>query len=177
MAYLKRLFAATALAGMASAAGAQTSALRIDACVPAPAAEALMLTVAPEAIRKVGEICAPFLAPGAILRRAPNAMIGRYAAESDAAWPAARGALGSLAGEARQLLDSELARPLLTTLVSELLVKEVKPRDCGSIDRILGLIEPLPPRNAAALVVTLIQLTQKPERRSAFTICPDPRRR
>lgn len=177
MAFSNRLFAACAMLGMASAADAQTAGLRLEACIPAPAAEALVLTVAPDALRKVGELCGPALPAGAMLRRAPGAMFGRYAAESASAWPAARGALGALAGDARQLLDSELARPLLTTLVAELIAKEVQPQDCAPIDRILGLIEPLPPRNAAALVVTFLQLSQKPGRKSMLTICDGPNRR
>jgi hypothetical protein len=165
-----RLAAAAALLGIGASASAQT-ALRAEACVTPPAAEALFLTVAPDALRRVGQLCAASLPPSALLRRQPGNLIGRYAAESEAAWPRARAALGSIAGDASEMLNSDLARPLLTTLVGELLAKEVNPADCPVIDRILTLVEPLPPRNAAALVVTIVQLAQKPGRKSPLTIC------
>ena len=173
MKFRMRLAAAAAMIGMTGAAQAQTAGALGDRCIPGPAAEALILTVAPEALRKVAEICVPQLGSGAALRRVSSGMIARYAAESDTAWPVARGALGNFAGAAQEMLNSELARPLLTTVVTEVLTKEIKPRDCGAIDRILGLIDPLPPRNAAALVVTLMQLAQKPGKPSKLLICQD----
>jgi len=152
-----------------SAAGAAPA---LQACVPAPQAEALLLSVAPEALRKVAAICTPVLPASALLRRSPNPMIGRYAAESGPAWASARGALASVLGEgAAGLLDSELARPLLSQLVVGLIEKEVQAKDCGQVDRVLTLMEPLPPRNTAALVVTMVQLSQTSGSGSGITVC------
>lgn len=165
--------AALALLSATGTSVAQAAA-PLQACVPAPQAEALMLSVAPEALRKVAEICTPVLPPSALLRRSPNPLIGRYAAESEPAWASARSALGSVLGQqAAGLLDSELARPLLSQLVVGLVAKEVQVTDCRQINRVLTLMEPLPPRNTAALVVTMLQLSQKPGGRSGITICPD----
>lgn len=164
--------AALLWAGALSATAAQAQAA-VKACIAAPAAEALMLSVAPDALRRVSQLCGPALPPSAFLRRSTNAMLGRYAAEAEAAWPRAKDAIGSLMGDqAGGLLDSDMVRPLISTTVAELLAKDVKEKDCGLIDRVLMLIEPLPPRNAAALIVTLMQETQKPGKRSSFTICP-----
>ena len=171
-----RLAAAAALLALGSGAAAQTAA-RAQACITAPTAEALFLTVAPDALRRVGALCAPLLPPSALLSRQPASTIGRYAAEAEAAWPRARAALTSILGDAGDMLSGDLARPVLATLVGELIAKEVQPRDCGTIDRVLTLIDPLPPRNAAALVVTMIELSQKPGRRSPLTICAEPPRR
>jgi hypothetical protein len=158
-------------AGSAVAAQAQAQA-RIQACIAPPAAEALLLSVAPDLLRKVGQVCAPALPNRALLRRAPNPLIERYAVEADAAWPRAQGALGSLFGqEAGGMLESNLVRPLLTTTLTELIAKDLKLKDCVAIDRVLTLIEPLPPRNAAALVVTIMELAQKPGKRDNFRIC------
>lgn len=168
----KPLCAAAMLWAGAGSAGAAQAQARIQACIAPPAAEALLLAVAPDLLRKVGQVCAPALPSGALLRRSPNPMIDRYAAEADAAWPRAQGALGSLLGEeAAGMLESSLVRPLLTTTLTELVAKDIKQKDCGTIDRILTAIEPLPPRNAASLIVTIMQVAQKPGKRDAFRIC------
>lgn len=167
---LKSMCAAALLwLGAGSATAAQ---MKVQSCIPAPAAEALFLSIAPEALRKVGQICAPSLPPGATLRRSPIPMVGRYAAEADAAWPAARGALAAIVGrDAEGLLDSDLARPLVTTMATELIAKDIAARDCPAIDRILTLVEPLPPRNAAGLIVTILQVSQKETGRNGFSVC------
>lgn len=170
---IRSLGAAVALWSGALAAGGAQAQARVEACIAAPAAEALMLSVSPDALSKVGQLCAASLPPAALLRRSPNAMIGRYAAEADAAWPSAKGAIGTLIGDqASGVLDSDLMRPMISTMIAELIAKDFKPKDCPTIDRILTLIEPLPPRNAAALIVTILQATQKPGKKSSFTVCP-----
>ncbi|MES2755547.1 MAG: hypothetical protein V4659_12890 [Pseudomonadota bacterium] len=168
--------AAVALwSGALAATGAQAAQTRAAACITPPAAEALMLSIAPEALGKVAELCTPVLPASAFLRRSISAMAGRYAIESEAAWPRAKGAMGTMMGEMGGLAESAFTRPLMANVVAELIAKDLKTRDCRAIDRIMGLIEPLPPRNAAALVVTIIQLAQKPGKKSSFNICADPR--
>jgi hypothetical protein len=167
-----KAFAAVAMMTGGLSATALHAQARVEACVSPQAAESLVLVIAPDALRKASEVCAPVLPAGALLRRLPNPMIDRYAAESDAAWGQARAAIAAIGGEeAGRLLESEMARPLVATLIGQELTKEIKPRDCAGIDRILGLIEPLPPRNAAALVVAILQMSQKNGKKSPLPIC------
>lgn len=169
---LRPLLAAMALLS-ASTAQAQSTA----ACIPQPEAEALFLALAPTLIDSVAATCAPTLPPGALLRRGVAPLKAKYAAESDAAWPRAKEGLRKLIGpDGGAIVDSEMARPLVTSLVAPMLAKDIKAKDCPNIDRVLTLIDPLPPKNTAALVVALIDMSgagkAAPGRKADFPLCP-----
>lgn len=127
-------------------------------CLTAPEAEALATVALPDIIRQTGTTCAARLPADSLLRRAASSMLQRYDAEADRAWPAARGAIAKLSDPtAAALLGSEYARPLLSSIVTSLIVGRIATKDCGTIDRLVTLLEPLPPRNVAGLIVTTLQ--------------------
>lgn len=143
-------------------------------CLTAPEAEAVAVVAMPEVIRQTGAACAGELPATSLLRRERSAMLDRYDAEATRAWPAARGAVARLAGPgAEAMLGSELARPLLTTLIAPLIVGRVAAKDCGTIDRLVAALEPLPPRNTASVVVTALQYlsTRRPDA-ARLPLCP-----
>lgn len=165
-----RSFLATA--AMVAAASAQAQAQQ---CVPQREAEALFLALAPAMIGSVAATCATALPPTALLRRSVGPLTAKYAAEGDAAWPLAKEGLRKLIGpESAAMVDSELARPMVTAMIAPMLAKEVTARDCPNIDRILTLIDPLPAKNTAGLVVAIIEMSGKgkPGGKSPLTICP-----
>lgn len=170
---IRSIAAALALAASASAGAARAA----DGCIPQREAEALVLNLAPMLVATTAAVCASSLPPGALLRRQVSSLTAKYVGEGEAAWPLAKEAIKRITGpEASGMLESELARPMVAALVAPLLTREIKASDCPNIDRILTLIDPLPARNTAALVVTIVELAQRdrPPRsgRSAFTICP-----
>lgn len=129
-----------------------------EPCVTGAEAQALATVALPDIIRQTGTICAGRLPADSLLRRSDSAMAKRFDAEADRAWPAARGALAKLSDPAAaSLLDSRFARPLLSTLVTPLIVGRIAIKDCGTIDRLVTLLEPLPPRNVAGVIVTALQ--------------------
>lgn len=147
-----------ALLAGASAATAQSVTVTVP-CVSQPEAEALIVSVAPELIADVGRICATSLPPNALLRQPGGPLIDRYRAEAELAWPQGRGAIAKVTGpDIASLLGGNLARPLLATLVTPVLTKSIEPRDCNALDRIVTLAQPLPPRNLAGLLVSVLQL-------------------
>lgn len=144
-------------------------------CVPQREAEALILALAPAMIGSVAATCATALPPSALLRRSVGPLTAKFAAEGDAAWPLAKEGLRKLVGpEGAAMVDSELARPMVTAMVAPLLAKEIKAKDCPNIDRILTLLDPLPARNTAGLVVAILEMAgkDKPRGKSPLTICP-----
>lgn len=173
---IRKLFAAAALWCGALAA---TAAHAADTCVPAPEAEGLFLFVAPTLINTVSTTCAPSLPRGALLRDGVPRLTAKYASESEAAWPQARSAIGKIAGpDAAQLLSGDTGKAMVPALVGPLLAKEIKPADCPAINRVLTQIDPLPAKNTAALIVTIVDLAsrKKADKPGGFTICPiDPR--
>jgi hypothetical protein len=127
-------------------------------CLLAPDAEALASVALPDILRQTGTLCAGKLPAASPLRRSPSPMLQRYDAEANRAWPAARAAIVKLSDPAAAaLLSSEYARPLLSTLVAPMIVGRVSVQDCGTIDRLVTLLEPLPPRNTAGVIVTALQ--------------------
>jgi hypothetical protein len=176
---LAALLAATATFGLAAAPPADAAL----PCIAPTQAESLFLALAPGLVGTVAATCASSLPPTALLRTRVSQLTAKYTAESDRAWGAARESLKQLAGpDAAQLLDSDLARPMVMSLVAPLLAKEIKPAACPDIDRILTLIDPLPARNTAGLIVAIVELSQRDkvarEGSMALSICrPGPVRR
>ena len=152
-------------------------------CLTAPEAQAVALVALPEILRETGVACAAALPPASLLRRSSSPLLTRYDAEADRAWPAARAALVKLSdSSAEALLGSQFARGVLTSLVAPVIVGRIAPRACGTVARLVPALEPLPPRNAADVVVTTLQYLagQKPQPgrpnpAAALPLCSGPR--
>ena len=141
-------------AALSVAAGAQPAP---RACLTTGEAEAVVAVALPDVLRQAGVRCAATLSADSPLRR-PGEWLRRYDTAADAAWPAARAAIVKLSDPiAATLLDSQYARPLLGTLVGPLIAARLPLEDCGTLDRLVMLVAPLPPRNVAGLVVVAAQ--------------------
>ena len=164
-----KISAALALMLGAGAASAQSVVATVTLpCVTPPEAEALVAAVVPELIGDVGRICAASLPEAALVRQASGPFITRYRAEADLAWPRGRAALAKITGpEIASLLNNDAARPLLASLITPALTRGLQPVDCAAIERIVVLAQPLPPRNTAALFVSIIQLVDAKRTASA----------
>ncbi|TKD50457.1 hypothetical protein [Sphingomonas baiyangensis] len=153
-------------------------------CVSQREAEALFLYVAPELIREAGRVCAPSLPAASPLRQPSGALIAKYRAEADGAWPLAKSAFAKLSGAGAselgglaQLLDSQFARPAAAPMMAQMIAAGIRADDCPLIDRAMTLIEPLPARNAAGLAAIAFDLAGREDRGRAMAvrICPAPR--
>ena len=143
-------------------------------CVSTAEAEALTLVTLPAIIRQTGTMCSARVPAASLLRQTRGAFIARYDEAADRAWPTARSAITKLTDPMIQgMLDSAYARPLLGTLVAPLLVGQIKPQDCGTIDRLVTQLAPLPPRNTASVIVTAVQFLQAEKARGAAVTVPD----
>ncbi len=152
---MKRFLTALALLATTGSAQAQTTA----ACVTPAEAEALVLFVAPELIRQAGTRCASALPATALIRRTSGPFLARYEAETEGAWDQAKAALSRLtAPQAIQLLDSTFAAPIVSSLIAPMVVGNIDPADCPRIERAATLVQSLPPRNVAGLVVLFAQI-------------------
>lgn len=161
---MKKLIAAALLCLGSGAHAAQTITMQLP-CVSAPEAEALITSILPETIEQLGSACAGTLPPGALLRQPPAALIARYRADADAAWPGAQKAVQRLAGDnIGGLLSGSLARPLIASLLAPAITRAVQPGDCPAYDRIVTLAQPLPPRNLAGLLVAAWELADARKR-------------
>jgi hypothetical protein len=141
-----------------------TSSAAADAtpCVTTAEAQSIALVAMPEIIRQTGQACAAVLPPSALTRQVGGAFLAKYDTAANTAWPTARAALEKVAGpDMAPLLQSEFTRPLLVSLLAPALVGQIDVQDCPEIDHMVTLLEPLPPRNAAGLVVSALQLIRE----------------
>ena len=156
-----------AAALFAAPAAAQTN------CLTAPEAEAIVQVTLPEVIRDAGRVCAA-LPVTSLLRRPSSAFLGKYDAEADRAWPAARAAIGKM-GDPRlaPLLQSDFARPIVTSLVAPQVTGQIQPSDCPTLDRLVTLLEPLPARNTAGIVAATLQYLKAERAKGSRRDIPD----
>jgi hypothetical protein len=167
---MRRFGLIVALLGLAApdVAGAQQR-----ACITAPEAEAMTLVAMPDILRETGRVCAGRL-PATSLIRGGGTLISKYEGAADQAWPAARAAIVKLSDPAIDtLLQSDYARPLLTSLLVPFIVGRIGLEDCGTIDRLVTQLAPLPPRNMASVVVTALQYLKTEKARGRQVAVPD----
>lgn len=143
-------------------------------CITTPEAEAMALVALPDVLRQTGIVCTDRLPETSLIRDPTSRLVRKYEAEATRAWPLARGAIVKLSDPAVDvMLDSEFARPLLTSLLVPLLVGRIAPSDCGTIDRLVTLLEPLPPRNTAGIVVATLQYLKAEKAKGGRVSVPD----
>ncbi len=165
-----------AIAAMVAAALIASPAVAQRPCLTSSEAESIALVALPEIVLETGRVCAATLPAGSLVRRTSGPFLAKYRAEADRAWPAARRAVAKLSDPAVELLlQSEYARPVLTSLLVPQIVGRIATSDCPTIDRLTTLLEPLPPRNTAGIVVTTLQFlkAEKAKGRANVSDVPD----
>lgn len=140
-------------------------------CVTPLEAETLALVAMPAIIVETRRICRNTLPQTAFLRSGADPLTAKYQAEADRAWPAARKALAKFVDPSLSiLLESDLARPMFTTLLLSQMVGRIDTQDCATIDRMAALLQPLPPKNTAGLIVTTLQYMKAQKAKKSATI-------
>ncbi|MEH3103662.1 MAG: hypothetical protein PGN12_07120 [Sphingomonas phyllosphaerae] len=166
---MKRVAGLCALVAMlaAPAAAAQTP------CLSTTDAESIALVAMPEIIRDAGRVCAALPATS-LLKRQSGEFLAKYDREADRAWPAARTAIAKLSDPAVELLLlSDYARPMLTSLFAPQITGRIQAGDCPTLDRLVTLLEPLPARNTAGIVVATLQYLKSEKNKGKRTDIPD----
>jgi hypothetical protein len=159
------LLAATAVP---SVAAAQTP------CLTPAEAESIALVALPDIIRETGRVCTA-LPVNSLVRRTSGPFIAKYDNAADAAWPAARAAIAKLSDPSvMMLLQSDYARPLITSLFAPQVVGRITASDCPTIDRLATLLEPLPARNTAGIVVATLQYLKAEKARGTTAVADVP---
>lgn len=151
------------------------------AAVPglASAAEAPCLTPAeftslagytlPSIINGTTQRCATTLAPGAYLRTSGKTLAARYAAQKGKHWPGAKAAFLKLSASGnndttklfRDMPDPSL-QGILDAMMEGMISQQIPLERCSTIDRVVGLLSPLPPENTAELIALAVGLGTKP---------------
>ena len=99
-----------------------------------------------------------------------------YQVDADKAWPAARLAFDKLSGlDFATTVGEPAAKGLIEVLVGAGLSEKVKPTDCPKFDRIVDILQPLPTKNMAMLITTLMAVdTADRQKKPPFKMCSTP---
>ena len=157
--------------GMAATA-AQAAAADAKPCLTEAEAQALISAVLPDVFQQVGRVCSSALPQQAMLRGGLPALVARYQAPADLAWPQALAAFAKIGGKDVAGLDPRLLRPMVGPMLATTIADDIKPGDCPTINRAVELMAPLPPANTAGLVALLASAADKGKQDSPLPICP-----
>lgn len=163
-----------------AATGAQATEATAQQCLTPSEAGGLFLALAPDALKAVGKACATTLPPGALLRQTDGPFMQKYQAEAAHSDALAQAAILKLVGKRDKAMVDALGadgfRHMMTAVLMPKLADAIKPKDCPVVERVLASLEPLPPRNMADLLVTIIEAVSADKQRKGqkvdIPICP-----
>lgn len=149
-------------------------------CLTPAEASSLAAYALPAAISGTTKRCAPSLGAGAFLPKGGSELATRYAARKAQNWPAAKSAFFKIGGDAKDessallkgLPDPSLQQ-MLDAIIEGMVAQEIPTDKCGQIDRVIGLLAPLPAQNTADLIAVVLGLAGKSGKASTdkFSIC------
>jgi hypothetical protein len=155
----KIVFASALLAfpGIAQAADAP--------CLTRAEFSALAAYALPSLIEGANARCAQSLGPGAYLSKRGGELVERYAAAEDANWPVAKAAFLKMsaktdnqANNIMKLLPDETQQEMFGQIIQAMVVQEIPPEHCGTIDEFARLLSPLPAQNTAEILTLIVSL-------------------
>jgi hypothetical protein len=170
---MKKVMGAAIALWMGMAATTAQAAAEGQPCLTEAEAQSLITAVLPDVFQQVGRACSTVLPENATLRGGLPPLVARYQAPADLAWPQALAAFGKIGGKDMAGIDPKLLRPMMGPMIAGAIAQDIKPRDCATIDRAIGLMSPLPPANTAGLIVLIASVAGgKDKKDSPFSICP-----
>lgn len=148
----------------------------VKPCMEPAEAQAMLTFMLPGAFDALSDQCQASLPADSVLSRSGKLLAARYRPEADAAWPVAKQAFGKMSDAAiLKLLDDATLKKLVSAGIAGELSKQVKVRDCATVDRFVAALEPLPARNVAMLLGALIEVGARADaqgnKSSPFKIC------
>ncbi len=172
----EKISAASAIVALLSATSLQAA--ETKQCIPVETAESLVTYVLPSALDAVRTKCTSSLPATSALLQVNSVQMQRYETDSQKAWPQASTAIRSMVGQdLPEGLEMDAMRPFVDAMIPAMLAQEIKTKDCPTIEKVYGLLEPMPTANLASLTVMLAQLgsNDKDEgRKDPFNICKAP---
>ncbi len=134
----------------------------------------------PSMITGTAQRCTATLGPSGFLNREGAQLAQRYAQRRTAAWPGAKAAFLKLSATTnsdannliRTLPDASMQQ-MLGSLMEGLVAQKVPLERCATIDKVIGLLAPLPPQNTAELIALAVGLGAKSGRAKvgAISVC------
>jgi hypothetical protein len=126
-------------------------------CLNREEADGLVTFALPTLIRGVAQQCITSLPATAPLVQAGSITAARYQVDADRAWPIARVAFDKVAGLPLAGLAGEAGVKMLVQQgFARAISQEMNADDCATADALINILQPLPARNMAMLITTLM---------------------
>lgn len=147
-------------------------------CLTPAEASSLAAYALPAAISGTTKRCAPTLSATAFLPKGGAELASRYAARKLQNWPSAKAAFFKIGGKddsAKMLAtmpDASLQQ-MIDAIIEGMVAQEIPTARCAEIDRVVGLLAPLPAQNTADLIAFLLGIAGKSGEAESgkFAIC------
>lgn len=172
----------TRIAGLAAlSAVASAQAAAAQDCLTQPELTGIVTFALPVVMDGAMKACRPALSPQGYFATQGPALVQRYAARKQEAWPTAKAAILKI-GDARDakmkdmvanLPDSAL-QPFAEGMVAQMVTEGIKPDQCVAIERATRLLSPLPPENTAELLTFIVGIADRPKagKKATLNLCP-----
>ena len=146
-----------------------------QACLSRAQAKSIAMFILPDTVDALRNKCRATLPTDAYLNRTDSS--DRFRKNADEHWPQAKEAFGIIAGgdAITDMIGNDGARKLLLSLITDGIAKDVKPKSCAGVDRMLAALAPLPPANMEMLLESFFLLglgTNESSKTGKFRICP-----
>ena len=156
----KSLIALAAAAALtASFAGSVPAAAQTMPEMSEEEATALARFAMPRAFQGVQQTCRNTLAGDAYMYSSGNRLMGKLQTASRGSWTTARRAIMAMVRTQSpdmlpliNSMPSDSLQPFAEEMIAGMVVSKLNAGECGRIDRVLELLDPLPPENLAALI-------------------------
>ncbi|MEW9855567.1 hypothetical protein [Novosphingobium sp. M1R2S20] len=170
-----RRFAAAFAAMLATCPGLVHAA---QPCLTAAEASSLTAYALPSAITGTAKRCVPNLGTNAFLPTGGAELAARYAVRKHQNWPAAKAAFLKMGAKDESsaflanMPDPSLQQ-MLDALIEGMVAQQIPLDRCAEIDRVVGLLAPLPAQNTAELLAVMFGLAGKTgkAKNDLFSIC------
>ncbi|MEO9462992.1 MAG: hypothetical protein ABJ242_09670 [Marinomonas sp.] len=156
-------------AALALCALAQPQIAMAEECVEQADLSATVVYAMPLLGDAVNEKCSKELSPTGFMATKSEAFLAPYRAKQDANWPGAfrllkmfskKGKAPSGMGDMIDSLPESALRPFVDAVIVTMVGKEIKPADCGKIERGIALIAPLPEENVGDLAAFIFDMAE-----------------
>lgn len=119
--------------------------------------------------------CSAVLPRTAFLAGEHRALSSRLRQHQGPRWPGAKAAIEKVRGQKLpSLFGDDFTRRAAETAVTEMTLKDMDARDCGTASELLGTVAPLPAENFGRLFSVLAEIAVKEDAKTPFRLCRGP---
>ncbi len=180
---MKHLITKSGAAALALCALTQSQMAMAQSCISEEDLSSAVRYSMPAIVSAVSGECSAELPADGFFATQSNAFLAPYVAQQDANWPGTLRVIKSFGSNDESPIDTAMfdalpesaLRPFVDAIITTMLAKEIKPDQCGKIERGMELIAPLPPENIGGLIGFVVSMVEDGRAKEGKTrmLCTD----